>query len=332
MRGPFEASVQAAIAAGVEFLLQQQDSDGFWREFDLEPGASEAWTTAWVGWCLSQSAPRGCTHEVRIRSACGRAVAALCRARTKGGWGYNRGTGVDADTTAWVLRFLTACGFRLDAQTYLAPYIDAGGGVHTFRELDFGAWTDAHDDVAANVGLALLATASKPVVDRVQRRLAARFPGETYWWSTQTYGVAWSLRFLNVSHGLSNEIRSTACGWIGDLPASDSSFEVVHRLLATAAIDRSRSASLPLVNRLLDLRGCCGWPGSSFLLVPPRETGGPASPNPELRGLLTTAICVRLLSEWMGSVSGRGVRSAFGNMPWCDPTKSGRSAPTPGSR
>jgi hypothetical protein len=185
---------------------------------------------------------------------------------------------------------------------YLARYIDAGGGVHTFRELDFGSWTDAHDDVAANAGLALLTTsASRPLVNRVKQRLARRFPGETYWWSTPTYGVAWALRFLNASGGLSPFVRSTAHHWIANLPESVSSFEVAHRIMAVVETETSECAAVVLVNQLLDLAGAHGWQGSSFLLVPPRGAGHPTAPNPELRGLMTTAICVRVLSEWIDS-------------------------------
>src|SRR5207245_6691366 len=96
------------------------------------------------------------TRRFQIRESCQRAAAAVWRSQREGGWGYNRGTGPDADTSAWVLRFLSACGFGVEPTSYLAPYIDPGGGVHTFREPGFGSWTDAHDDVAANAGLALL--------------------------------------------------------------------------------------------------------------------------------------------------------------------------------
>lgn len=302
MRSPFEQAVQAAIYRGVDFLLQQQDEDGFWREFDLEPGASESWATAWVGWCLTRAFSGGRTRQLQIRESCKRAAATLWCSRRDGGWGYNRGTGPDADTTSWVLRFLSACGFRIEPAMYLAPYIDPGGAVHTFREPGFGSWTDAHDDVAANVGLALVTSSkARPQVARVRHRLARRFPGETFWWSTPTYGAAWALRLLSASGGFSQRIRKAAQTWIAALPESTSSFEVAHRLIAVAEAETSNCAAVALVNQLLDLAGSDGWAGSSFLLVPPRDIGPQSAPNPELRGLLTTAICVRTLSEWIGS-------------------------------
>jgi hypothetical protein len=233
----------------VDSLLQQQDRDGFWREFALQPGASEAWTTAWVGWCLARAIPGGGARQARIRASCARAATSLWRSRSTDGWGYNRRTGPDADTTSWVLRFLGACGSRLEPAPYLAPYVDAGGGVHTFRELDFGAWTDAHDDVAANAGLALLTTsASRPLADRIKHRLATRFPGQTYWWSTPTYGVAWTLRFLKASGGLSPRIADSARDWVARLPPSESAFEVAHRLMAVIATATSSCAGVAHVN------------------------------------------------------------------------------------
>jgi hypothetical protein len=300
MRSLFQRSVEAAVCEAVDFLLEQQDRDGFWREFDLQPGASEAWTTAWVGWCLCRMVLRERAQRARIRESCRRAAAALRDSRIVGGWGYNRRAGPDADTTSWVLRFLSACGFNIEPIVYLGPHVDSGGGVHTFRELDFGSWTDAHDDVAANAGLALLtASTSQHLALRIRQRLVRRFPGKTYWWATPTYGVAWSLRFLTASGGLPHAIRSLAGNWIGNLPESVSSFEVAHRIIAVVETTESRSSALPLINQLLDLARPNGWEGSSFLLVPPRGPENPSQPNPEVQGLLTTAICARVLSEWI---------------------------------
>jgi hypothetical protein len=284
----------------VDFLLDQQDRDGFWREFELQPGASEAWTTAWVGWCLTRAAVEGRGQQFRIRQACTRVAATLWASRRDGRWGYNRGTGPDADSTAWVLRFLSGCGGRVEPAAYLAPYIDADGGVHTFREHGFGSWTDPHDDVAANAGLALLATpAGRPLAARILRRLARRFPCETFWWSTPTYGSAWAIRFLKAGGGLSPHIRAATQDWIAGLPEAMSAFEVAHRLMAALATDLPGGVAVALVNQLLDLAGPRGWPGASFLLVPSRDPGPQSAPHPELRGLLTTAICVLTLSEWI---------------------------------
>jgi hypothetical protein len=304
-RAPFERSVEAAIAGGVDYLLQQQDRDSFWREFDLQPGASESWTTAWVGWCLSGTLPGNDRRRAKMRDACARAAATVCRARRDGGWGYNSTTGPDADTTSWVLRFLNASGFRVEPTAYLAPYVDAGGFVHTFREPNLGSWTDAHDDVAANAGLALLATpASRSLADRVRRRRLARgFSVDTFWWSTSTYGTAWTLRFLSASGAVPGDIARSGREWIANLPESGSSFEVAHRMMA--AVETQACGADGFVNQLLDLRESVGWPGSSFLLVPNRETGYASEPNPELRGLLTTALCVRLLTEWVANRAAR---------------------------
>lgn len=314
MRSPFERSVEGAISNGVEYLLRLQDADGFWREFDLQPGPSDCWATAWVGWCLTQSlVPEG-GLRLRVRESLRRATGALLRSKGVRGWGYNRRTGPDADTTAWVLRFLRDCGVRVDVAPLLAPYIDAGGGVHTFRELDFGAWTDAHDDVAANVGLALLGAAvTTPMAERIRRRLTRRFPVETFWWSTPAYGIAWTLRFLSRTGGLSAGFRTRSRAWFAAMPASPSSFEIAHRLIGTAEVAGDECDALVDVNQLLDLAGPEGWPGSSLLLVPPREAGLQTPPNPELRGLLTTAICARALSEW--SVSERLRRSPSAALP-----------------
>lgn len=70
-----------------------------------------------------------------------------------------------------------------------------------------------------------------------------------------------------------------------------------------AAAEMRACGAVGFVNQLLDLRESYGWPGSSFLLVPNRETGHASEPNPELRGLLTTALCVRLLTERVASLA-----------------------------
>jgi hypothetical protein len=199
-----------------------------------------------------------------------------------------------------VLRFLSACGYRVAPAKYLARYIDPGGGVHTFLEPDYGAWTDAHDDVAANAGLALVAEESRSELrGAVRQRLEARFPGKTYWWSTPDYGFAWILRCLAQSGGISDRIAGLAARWIANQPARSTGFEIAHRLVALSCLGVRDSGSSTLANDLLDLAGPEGWPGSAFLLVPRRDGGNPPPPNAELRGIMTTSLCVRVLSEWL---------------------------------
>jgi hypothetical protein len=300
MRSSFDRAVSAAIERGVDALLDLQGGDGFWREFDLKPGPSVAWATGWVGWCLMGAAPSLIDRRFRVREACRRASAALLRTGMAGGWGYSLQTGPDADTCAWVLRFLASCGYRIDPRAYLDRYIDPGGGVHTFLEPSYGAWTHAHDDVAANVGLALaeMEVGQSWCGRAIRERLESRFPGETYWWSTPEYGVAWTLRCFARSGGVPDRVRALASDWIASRPRPSTAFETVHRLIALQSLAVADEVGAVLVNDLLDLAGAAGWPGGAYLLVPPMDDGPPSPPNEELHGLLTTSLCVRALSEW----------------------------------
>ncbi|MDM5177584.1 hypothetical protein PO883_10310 [Massilia sp. DJPM01] len=300
MPAPFERAIRDAIAGGIDYLLSQQDEDGFWREFDLAPGPSEAWTTAWVGWCLSGAAERGPAARVRVQAALARACRAVMSAKGDAGWGYNRRTGADADSTAWALRFCAAQGVALDGAGLLAPYVDAGGGVHTFVEPGWGRWTDAHDDVAANAGLALLAMPKAgATLQRIVRRVVECCPGHTFWWSTQAYGIAWGLRLLSACPAQAPGGLPPGCRQALDaLPRPASCFDVAHRLLAALALHDADAAN-GWCAVLLDQWQSPAWPGSPVLLVPDRTTATPLDPQPEMKALLTTSICVRALSEFL---------------------------------
>jgi hypothetical protein len=129
--------------------------------------------------------------------------------------------------------------------------------------------------------------------------LESRFPGETYWWSTPEYGVAWTLRCLAQSGGISDPVRALATDWAIHRPAPQVAFETALRLISLRCLGAAAEVDASLVNDLLDLARPGGWPGGAYLLVPPFDDGPSAPPNPELRGLLTTSLCVRVLSEWL---------------------------------
>src|SRR6185295_7899107 len=95
--------VLIAVARAEAFLVAAQEPDGLWRDYSLLPGPGEAWITGVVGSALV-AAPVNAAHRARLDSAC----RALDEVRIGGGWGYNRYTSADADSTAWCLRFLCA--------------------------------------------------------------------------------------------------------------------------------------------------------------------------------------------------------------------------------
>src|ERR1019366_2121738 len=114
-------------------------------------GRSEAWTTACVGYALLAAS----RYAQASRPALHRAATALLAARRPEGWGYNRKTSCDGDSTSWVIRFLAQLGAidGVSAASVLAPYLSSNGRVRTFNSVDrFGSWAMEHDEVAPLAG------------------------------------------------------------------------------------------------------------------------------------------------------------------------------------
>ena len=92
-----------AISAAEYYFVNRRRADGLWYDCSLPPGVSEDWITAYVAWVLTNRSFNA--YLVILMRA---AARALIGARRAGGWGYNRKTSTDADSTAWVVRFLSA--------------------------------------------------------------------------------------------------------------------------------------------------------------------------------------------------------------------------------
>ncbi len=279
----------AELDAAVAFLVDRQDADGLWRDYVLPPGASDAWTTSYVGLVLSRCAAAAPAVE-RARLA----VAAL---RRPDGWGYNAATASDADTTSFALRFVGGPAALLER------FLDGDCGAHTFAGDQFGSWSWAHADVTATVGLALAdPRRARPAV------LAARMPGgvwQSFWWTTPAYATARSLELLAATGGLPVEVASDAHAWLNALCAPATGFEAALRLEIADRLDEQPDAHRA---RLLALqRADGGWDPSPALLTPAQADGTPGLPHADVNRLLTTATAAAALIE-----EGQPSRAALG--------------------
>src|SRR5437762_11644312 len=109
-------AIDDALATGLDYILGLQAMDGSWSEWELPPGESSPWTTAFVGYRLRLLPP--CLRK-RAISARQRAAEWLVRAEfAGGGWGYNDTVGVDADSTAFGILFLSSLGCSIQQTTY----------------------------------------------------------------------------------------------------------------------------------------------------------------------------------------------------------------------
>jgi hypothetical protein len=297
-----------ALDGGANYLLRSQSRDGFWRDYHLPPGMSEAWSTGWVGWSLAQ-----CAGQKQISGVLRRAALALHGSCRQGGWGYNCGTTADADSTAWSLRFLDTLGVRFGRVTTdgLEAYLDLQGRAHTFLEPTDGSWADAHADVTPVVGLALLSTGApldtlQKVRTAVLNACAREGVWHSFWWPTDAYATAWSLEFLRNSGGIPRGVATNVESWLRKGNGDPNSFECSFRLLIMMALGlRNDHLASQLVGRLLDsCNGDNGWEPSSFLRVP-RKTDDPESKDglyPDTEGLMTTAIVCVALARWLQEV------------------------------
>lgn len=273
-------------ARTVAFLLERQDRDGLWRDYDLEPGAADAWVTSAVGLALAGAG------DARALAALRSARQAVQALRRPDGWGYNSATACDADSTAWATLFVGG------PWTLAAAYLDTMGRACTFRGARFGTWARAHDDVTPVVGSALAAAgAPAELVRRVRlaslRACDADHGWRSFWWTTGAYALARNLAFLSTSGGIPAGVAAGARALLARCSAPASALEAALLLEAAALAGASTRAHRDALLSFRQRDG--GWPASAALLVPSQADGEPGPGHADVRGLFTTAAALRAL-------------------------------------
>jgi hypothetical protein len=291
-------------------LARRQGRDGFWRDFNLAPGSSDSWSTAWIGWCLAHL-PR----TPQVDHALLAATQALADSARPEGWGYNVRTGCDADSTAWAILFLslTAPAFARSRLPALAAYADASGGIHTFSDPRYGAWNDVHPEVTALATLAAAsAGAALALPQRRRQALAASVPAAgpapSYWWDTSAYRLAWTVLALARTGGVPGTVATLAATWLRQRAGQTmSDFEHALHLLCACALPALEELCAWHVSRLVERSTAAGWAGSCVLLVPPRQHGDTLLRGPHLdSGAMTSALAIAALARWR-----RGLQAAL---------------------
>ena len=195
--------VRDAVAGGLEYILGQQNDAGSWTEWELPPGQSSCWTTAFIGYKLRLLPPDLASHALDARK---RAAEWLLKAEFEGGgWGYNETVGADADSIAYGMLFLSSMEFGIPESAYdrLSRFRQPDGGFSTYQaQYENDSWGVSHPDVTAVVIRALLTNQFEPSsivesgIDYVERQQNADGLWNSFWWQTPLYATAASLMLL----------------------------------------------------------------------------------------------------------------------------------------
>lgn len=212
---------EQAIKAAHFFLLESQDKEGCWRDFATAAYESEDWTTAYVSWSLNSVGKLP-------NEAMQKAISWLQESRfTEGGWGYHRGVVVDADSTAWVLRFFSSLDQNpeLDLEgitrvllknqhvtkgfsTYLQPD-PIRNWMHLDENQDMSGWCMPHLCVTAVAVAALLESNQVDLIQPARQAVDYMIAQQqesgfwySYWWLGNYYTTC---HFLQVLSKLEND-------------------------------------------------------------------------------------------------------------------------------
>ena len=273
------------LEQAVSFLLSRQDEDGLWRDYQLEPGRSTSWVSAYVGYALVQAIGRDRSLSLT--------VDALRSSKRTGGWGYNSHVACDADSTSWVIRFLAAMDEldNIDAAELLDPYVTpTSGRVRTFYSAErFGSWGWEHDEVAPIAGMALMAAGEHALATRIRHGVLNAPSWKSFWWRCASYVGAQNLAFLNLSGGIPDQIRNREVKCIDDWPTASSTIDLAQRISAALSL------GLPAkdIDRLTEAQeNDGGWPTSKEMLVPRQRNGSGGEAVADDRRLMSTAAAV----------------------------------------
>ncbi len=200
------SGLEEAVSSGIGFLLDRQSDAGSWTDWDLPPGRSSTWTTAYLGVRLHELPS---DMAVSATSALGVAARWLCdQELPDGGWGYSDRTGCDADTTAHAMLFLTQEGQSISAASRrrLLGFQQCDGGFATYGADDgLGSWGIAHPDVTPVAAQAVqgsprpAGSSVERAVGYVIRQRSADGLWNSFWWSSPLYATRMCLAFLRAA-------------------------------------------------------------------------------------------------------------------------------------
>jgi squalene-hopene/tetraprenyl-beta-curcumene cyclase len=201
---PSIVSTADALERATRFLLASQDPDGLWRDFHTPAGTASQWPSGFIGTAL----PRSDDTADALERAADTLVATQ---HLDGGWGYHEDVPTDADSTAWVMRFLTRLG-RDDvclraARCLMHHQRGRNGGTATYsdsgpirqfmglrRWVPFWGWCAPQTEVTAAAAMALASARPDDSAAQLQdawRFVASRQRGDgswsSYWWTSPHY-------------------------------------------------------------------------------------------------------------------------------------------------
>jgi squalene cyclase len=199
-------SLEWALNSGITYILSRQEDDGSWVDWQLPPGESRAWTTAFVGCKL-----------VSLQQCLCRNIAPLIRRAAEWllhnisddkGWGYNSLVGSDADSTAHAILLLSQCAEPVPDESYrhLQQFQRPDGGFSTYLPQNGpSSWTVSHPDVTPIALLALLTKYSyhEAFIERglayVLRQRTAAGLWNSFWWESFIYSTEANLSLVSTS-------------------------------------------------------------------------------------------------------------------------------------
>lgn len=191
--------INEMLARATDYILRKRETDGYWVDFALPQGTSDEWVTAYITATLS--------NDPVLRNNLTSSVGWLQRRFRPGeGWGYNRNTIADADSTALSLLALHRMGVPLPegARDALLRYRLHSGGYSAYTE-----WDLDHEhgtgpaEITSVVLLAQLETGlieADVIYDAVMNLVSQqRDEGgwNAFWWKDDLFATYRTLQALN---------------------------------------------------------------------------------------------------------------------------------------
>ncbi len=201
-----KSRVRRSIEACLEYIGGLQSSEGCWTDWELPPGTSSTWTTAYVGYQL-----RFLPQDLRARFAGPRHASSRQLLQSQfpdEGWGYNETVESDADSTALAILFLASEGQPVSEGAYrrLRGFQRPDGGFSTYINQGVpNSWTISHPDVTPVVLLALLTKYPRDAafIERgmgyVVKQRTPEGLWHSFWWDSYLYGTAANLSLLSAA-------------------------------------------------------------------------------------------------------------------------------------